>query len=292
MAVSSRLIKRRIRSIANTRKITKAMELVSAAKMRRAVALTQASRAYAGELSAMTNRIVHMVDPRSHLLLSAKPVAEKSLVIVASSDRGLCGAFHTQAVKSALAFVQSRSERVHAVAVGRRAESALRRANIEIEASFEAISNAPSFARSMPIGAYASNAFLNGEVDRVFICYMEFRSSMSQVPVVKQLLPVLPEEAIREAEQDEATEEPNLLFEPDADTTLDILLPRLLETTVYQALLESSASEHSSRMFAMRNATENASEMLADLTFTYNQARQASITREISEISAGAASIL
>ena len=160
-----------------------------------------------------------------------------------------------------------------------------------MDASFEAFSNAPSFARSLPIGSFVSQAFLNGEVDRVFICFMEFRSSMSQVPVVKQLLPVLPEEVIREVETEDAYEEPNLLFEPDADVTLDVLLPRLLETQIYQALLESSASEQSSRMFAMRNATENASDMLADLTFTYNQARQASITREISEISAGAAAI-
>ncbi len=291
MAVSSRLIKRRIRSVANTRKITKAMELVAASKMRKSVSLAQNSRAYTGELQAVTDRIAHLVDPRVHQLLSARQIPQKSLVIVLSSDRGLCGAFNAQAVKSAIAFLKSRTEEMHVVTVGRRADSALRRAGMKIDASFEAISNAPSFDRSLPIGRYASQQFLSGAVDRVFVCYLEFRSSLSQVPTVKQLIPALPEMNLQVMEEEETVEDPHIQFEPSSDTVLEVLLPRLVDVQVYQSLLESSASEHSSRMFAMRNATNNATEMLADLTFTYNQARQASITREISEISAGAAAI-
>jgi F-type H+-transporting ATPase subunit gamma len=300
MAVSTKIIKRRIKSIANTRKITKAMELVAGAKMRKSVQMTVASRDYSASINALVQRVRGMVDPGSHPLFTGATKPKASLVIVAASDRGLCGGFNGQILKKTLEFLKTRTEKIRIVTVGRRAEQAVKRAGYEILASFEAISNAPSFERTVPVGTLSFTEFTSKHVDRVFLVSMEFRSAISQVPAVKQILPITPEAEIKDLkynrneiaeEAEDKAEETNILFEPSTDAVLDHLLPRLLEMQVYQALLETSASEHSARMMAMRNATENASEMLQDLSFTYNQARQASITREISEISAGKAAI-
>ncbi len=301
MAVSTRVIKRRIKSVANTRKITKAMELVAASKMRKSVNLTQASRAYSRVLQQMVNRIRQTVPERSHRLLSAPAKSSSILVIVAASDRGLCGGYNAQLLKKAIEFLASRDgEKVEVVTVGRRAELAVKRAGYPIIASFEAISNAPSFERSAPVGEFVFQSFIEQRVDRVFIVYTDFKSALAQIPTATQLLPIIPEADLKEdggsvEEEDQANEAPidapDILFEPSPQDVLVSILPRLLETQVYQSLLESSASEHSSRMMAMRSATDNATDMLQDLTFTFNQARQASITREISEISAGKAAI-
>ncbi|MEO5927386.1 MAG: ATP synthase F1 subunit gamma [Patescibacteria group bacterium] len=313
MALSPRLIRRRIKSVANTRKITKAMELVAASKMRRTVQLTQASRPYSTSLEAMVADVRRLIDPASHPLLAGRPEAKASLVVVAASDRGLCGGFNSQVLKKTMEFLRSRQEHdIRVVTVGRRAEASVRRAGYKIVAAFDAISNAPNFERTQPIGEFIYNEFIKGNVDRVFMVYTDFKSPVSQIPNTMQLLPIIPEAELvgqelmqepMEEERDEeegyfkrntAEEELNespVLFEPNPEKVLDALLPRLLETQVYQALLESSASEHSARMLAMRNATDNASDMLQDLTLTFNQARQAGITREISEISAGKAAI-
>lgn len=299
MAVSTRIIKRRIKSVANTRKITKAMELVAASKMRKSVQLTQASRAYSRTVNQLVAHIRPHIDQRAHPLLGGRVVSRSTLVVIAASDRGLCGGFNAQLLKKTMDFLKNRgSSSIKVVTVGKRAEQAVRRAGYDIVASFEAISNAPSFARSVPIGDFVYAQFVNGAVDRVFMAYTDFQNAVVQTPVVTQLLPIIPEaelvETIRnedEAREEGMIEEPRVLFEPDAEHVLNTLLPRLLETQVYQSLLESSASEHSARMLAMRSATDNASEMLDELTFTFNQARQATITREISEISAGKAAI-
>jgi F-type H+-transporting ATPase subunit gamma len=320
MAISTRLIKRRIKSIANTRKITKAMELVAASKMRKAVQLTVTSRAYSGTTKKLVDEIRRYVDPGLHAFLSGvregtgnrtPSTGASTLVIVAASDRGLCGGFNAQLLKKALEFLRSRTGNIiRIMSVGRRAEGAVRRAGYEVMGSFDAISNAPSFAAAMPVGRLAVQEFISGNVDRLFIVYTDFKSAIVQVPTVEQLLPIIPEEELQNSsvgaglsparsEPDDGRslaaplpeQESTILFEPNPGLVLDQLLPRLIETRIYQALLESSASEHSARMMAMRSATDSATEMLDDLTFTYNQARQAGITREISEISAGKAAL-
>ncbi|MFZ2804036.1 MAG: ATP synthase F1 subunit gamma [Patescibacteria group bacterium] len=302
MAVSPRVIKRRIKSVANTKKITKAMELVAAAKMRKSVQMAQSSRNYSATIRELTDRVRGLVDAKSHPLLVGRSASRTAMVVIAASDRGLCGGFNAQIIKKTLEFLRQRGESdIRIVTVGRRAELAVKRAGYQIIASFEAISNAPSFERTTPIGKLAFDAFMAGDVDRVFVAYTDFKSAVTQIPIVTQLLPITPEDQLpKEQEEGEETkptfyrkqqEEPDLLFEPNADEVLETLLPRLLEMRMYQTLLEASASEHSARMMAMRSATDNASDMLQDLTFTYNQARQASITREISEISAGKAAI-
>jgi F-type H+-transporting ATPase subunit gamma len=303
MAVSTRIIKRRIKSVANTRKITKAMELVAASKMRKAVQLVQSSRAYSQNVRKLVDDIRGVVDQQSHPLLGGKKVPASTLLVIAASDRGLCGGFNSQLLKKTMDFLKGRAEGdIKIVTVGRRAELSVKRAGYPIFASFEAISNSPSFARALPIGHLIFDQFTAGGVDRVFMAYTDFKNAVIQIPNVMQLLPVIPEEElvppVETDEDDEGaktskttTEDSAILFEPSAKGVLNDLLPRMLETQVYQALLESAASEQSARMVAMRSATDNASDMLEDLTFTFNQARQSNITREISEISAGKAAI-
>ncbi len=294
-----------MKSVANTRKITKAMELVAGAKMRKSVQMTLASRDYAKTIRHLVDDIRALVDPATHPLLARRASgvgSRASILAIASSDRGLCGGFNAQLLKKMVDFLRerratpdARDEQIQIVTVGRRAELAVKRAGFPILASFEAISNAPSHERTLPIGTLLYKEFNEGRADRVFIAYMDFKSALAQTPTVKQLLPIIPEEELSRVVlndvKDLTIEEPDMLFEPSAPAILDTLLPRLLETQVYQALLESSASEHSARMMAMRSATDSASEMLEDLSFTFNQARQATITREISEISAGKAAI-
>lgn len=278
------------------------MELVSASKMRKAVQLTLASRAYSGTAKKLVDEIRQYVDPALHAFLmgaGGRKGEPSTILIVASSDRGLCGGFNAQVLKKAMEFLRSRSEKdIRIVTVGKRAEAAVRRAGYDVLASFGAISNAPSFEAAMPIGRLAVQEFSSGAVNRIFIAYTDFKSAITQIPIVEQLLPITPEAELTDrplstADPDE-TNDPSsssVLFEPTPAYVLDHLLPRLIETRIYQALLESSASEQAARMMAMRNATDNASGMIDDLTFTYNQARQANITREISEISAGKAAL-
>lgn len=300
MSVSPRLIRRRIKSIGNTRKITKAMELVAASKMKRAVQMTLSSRAYAQTATEIIESIMRIVDPSLHPMLIGKRGEEgmtrgkklKTLVIACASDRGLCGGFNTQTIKSLYEFLVTRPEDdISLIAVGRRAARAIARTNHRMTAAFEAISNAPSFSAAKPVGALAVQQFLSGEVDRVFIAYMDYKSALRQVPTVSQVLPIIPETELEQVARTEISEGASILFEPNPSRVLQDLLPKLIETRIYQALLESAASEQSARMMAMRSATDNATSMLEDLTLTYNQARQAGITQEISEISAGKAAI-
>jgi F-type H+-transporting ATPase subunit gamma len=274
------------------------MEMVAASKMRKCVQMTVASRAYAHGIKQIVSEIQNRVDPELHPFLAGVRNSKKALIIIAASDRGLCGGFNGQIIRKAFEFIASRTEHdIQIVTVGKRAELSVRRAGHKIVASFEAISNAPSFERTRALGSYVTNAFIEGKVDRVFILYTDFKSAISQIPTVEQLLPIvhetdLPEIAKRrDDEEEEQAEEPRIYFDEKPKETLNRLLPRLVEMRVYQTMLETSASEHSARMVAMQSATGNATQMMDDLTFTFNQARQASITREISEISAGKAAI-
>ncbi|MDD2785702.1 MAG: ATP synthase F1 subunit gamma [Patescibacteria group bacterium] len=318
MAVSTRLIKARIKSIGNTRKITKAMELVAGAKMRKAVQMTVDSRHYSNNVKQIVDEIRQVIDQQSHPLLFGRKVSAKTVLIIGASDRGMCGGFNSQLVRKSVEFIKSRTEPVQVIIVGKKIESSMRRASAEIMASFPSISNSPSFERSKSIGQLAYDEFLHHRADRVFVCYSDFKSAISQVPTVVQLLPIVPEEELMAASEEnfqtdeEDTKPPineykrlaqdrtliaknppdyNIKFEPTPRYVLDHLLPRLIDTRLYQAMLESTASEQSARMMAMRSATDSATEMLDNLTFTFNQARQASITREISEISAGKAAL-
>lgn len=317
MALSTRRLKSRLKSVTNTRKITKAMELVAGAKMRRAVQMALDSRHYSGAVKRIVEDIRPLIDQRSHPLMYGRPDAKNTLLIVAASDRGMCGGFNTQLARKVTDFIKQRNEPVMAVTLGKKIESAIKRLNLKILASFPATSNAPSYERVTGVGQMAYDEFLSGRVDRVFLCYSDFKSAVSQIPTIVQLLPVVPESELtklpeedwygRDQELEEMSEieklewerahaerywqDYSLTFEPSPRYVLDHLLPRLIDTRLYQATLESSASEQSARMLAMRNATDAATDMIDSLSLTYNQARQAGITREISEISAGKASL-
>lgn len=314
MAISPRIIKRRIKSVRSTGKIMKAMELVAASKMRKAVQFAIASRPYATLIRELTDEVREALTRESNPLLHGHPrpagAPIRTLAVVIASDRGLCGGYNSQLLKRATEFFRNRPEdEVTAVTIGHRAERGVRRQSTTIRASFGSLANNVSFAATEPMLRYILDEYTSGRVDRVFVVYTDFKSALAQVPTVMQLLPILPETELKQeagvVEEDlteeetrplkQKKEEPrtdaDLLFEPSAPQVLEKLLPRLVETRFYQTILESSASEHSARMMAMRSAGEAARDMVKDLTLVLNQARQAAITREISEISAGKAAI-
>lgn len=283
MAVQTRAIKRRIKSVKNTRKITKAMELVAASKMRRAVSSVLGTRPYA-TLAWETVRAVGQVGLELHPLL--KPSEGKRILLVMfASDRGLAGGYNTNVIKKTLATIASwgPDATIEAICIGRRAGDAMRRAGVNVIASFTDLSNHPSFVDILPVARLALQTFTKGECDQVVMSYTDFVSALVQKPAVFNLLPLVPPTGTVGLSE--------FRFEPSPMAVLDRLLPRIAETMIFQALLEASASEHASRMFAMRNASEAAGDMIDGLTFTYNQARQASITQEIAEISSGKAAL-
>ncbi len=299
MAANAKTIKRRIKSIANTKKITKAMELVAASKMRRAVNSVLATRPFA-QLSWNTVRAVAKAvgEKFSHPLLSENKEAEKTLFVVFSSDRGLAGAFNANIARATLKAIKSVDGPVEVISVGRRGGMVMNREKIPVIASFEGLTNKPIFADTIPISNLVLEEYKKKTYKKVIVVYMDFVSAITQRPELVELLPLSsPEEFKNLGDAEEKKEDIKIVeakeytFEPNPQQVLDRVLPRLIETMIYQALLETAASEHSARMMAMRNASDAATDMLKDLTFTYNQIRQAGITQEIAEISSGAAAI-
>lgn len=283
MASSTRTIRRRIKSVRNTRKITKAMELVAGSKMRKAVQSVTGTRPFARLGWETVRAIAQVTDPSLHPLLKPSE-GPRVLLVVFASDRGLAGAFNANLARKLATMVrESGREHIQAIAVGRRAGDALRRLGVPLLAAFTDLSNQPSFAQVVPIARLASEAFLSGATDRVDVLYTDFISAISQRVNVQTLLPL----NIHEWKPAGGTYQ----FEPTPSDVLDRLLPRLVETALYQALLESAASEHSARMMAMRSASDNAKDMIEDLSLAYNQVRQAGITQEIAEISGGKAAL-
>lgn len=324
MAVSPKILRRRIKSIANTKKITKAMELVAAAKMRKAVQTTTASRPYARSASRMLAYLAEGAEP-THALTEIRPPS-KILLILIASNRGLCGGYNANVLKKLasemkdqenLFAIRVRGKKINvarsfsskqkdttpieAITVGRKGERMMARLTIPIVASFTRLSDIPTFAEVRPIARIAIQGFIEKKYDKVVIAYTDFVSAMRQETKLRQLLPITShelEKMIKQAHNESAALEEisapavsEFIFEPNVDVILDAMLPQMVEVQVFQSILEASASEHSSRMIAMRGANDAAEEMLDDLVFTFNQARQAGITREIAEISGGAAAL-
>lgn len=292
MAISPRLIRRRIKSVSNTKKITKAMELVSAAKMRRAVAAVQATRPYAHAAWRVINELAGKVDTALHPLLVHRPDAQKNLMIVFTSDRGLCAGFNSQLLRMVFEAQKSASIPFDFISVGKRGQDALRRRDLPIIATFNELRAAPTSVGIRTVIDVALQDFFAGAYRTLYLAFTDYQSALTQKPTIQQLLPfenVTPTENGGNKNENLAYED--IVFEPSPLRVLEFILPRLVETQTYQALLESIASEHASRMVAMRSATDAANDMLDDLTLTLNQARQAGITREIAEISAGKAAL-
>lgn len=313
MVLSGRLIKRRIKSIANTKKITKAMELVAAAKMRKAVSAVLASKPYATLSQSVLREIAKKVNPSLHPLLSQRQSIRKVLLVIITSDRGLCGGFNSQILKLVDRVVsnwqQKGVEKIDFVTIGKKGQDYIKRRKWNLVATFTNLAIVPSYSEISPVARLIMDGYQNGLYDIVEVIYTDFTSPLKQEVREHVILPLnfdLEGELgnvqfhlgeIEKQNQENLvamTNEPKFyefLFEPSPKQVLDFIVPRILEVQIYQAILESAASEHSARMLAMRNATDAAEEMINDLTFTFNQFRQMSITREMSEISAGKAAL-
>jgi F-type H+-transporting ATPase subunit gamma len=280
-------IKRRISSVNNTKKITKAMELVAGSRLRRAQARIEALRPYADRMQQLVVDVAgnagHMADQPLLARREVKTVA----VVALTGDRGLAGAFNANVVRRALEIAREQraaGNEVVWLVIGRRGASTLRFRRQTITADYTGITDRPAYADARAIAERVAELYEHGEVDRVVMVYNHFLSALSQRLDEVELLPV-PEEAIT---GEAVTLEGSFIYEPDERDILHDLIPTYLEITIYRALLESTASEHGARMTAMRNASDNAGTLIDDLTLKMNRARQAEITQEILEVVAGA----
>jgi F-type H+-transporting ATPase subunit gamma len=281
---STREIRRRIRSVANMSQITRAMEMVSAAKMRKAQQRVTASRPYSEQLrQIMSDLATQQPDPEQQAqfpLLQMRPVRNVELIVV-TPDRGLTGALNTNILRRGSRFIlQEAGAPVQVIAAGKKARDYFVRTRQDVIAEFIGIGDNTTLDSVRPIADIAIDDFASGKVDAVYVVYSKFVNTLVQRPEVMQILPVEPPPA-HEGYAD-------YIFEPSAADVLNDLLPRYVEVQLYQAILEGIASEHSARMVAMRSASDNAKEIQQELTLSYNKARQAQITREVSEIAAGA----
>ena len=292
-------IKRRIKSVKNTKKITKAMELVSASKMKRAISATLASRAYAGYSWEVLQSLSNYVEESSNPLLQTREV-KKTLVVLITSNRSLCGGYNSQVTRKTISFLREHAgENIDFVSIGSKGEASLRRIGQNIIASFNDISEKPKLSDIYPIADFIIDVYKKAQYDKVAIAYTDFVSALTQTPRIHTLLPVqrdeLKEEIAEIGKNKEQTVAENskvdYTFEPNYETLMSMIVEKIARMRVFQMILESSASEHSARMLAMKNASDAAGEMIDELTLAFNKARQGSITQEISEISAGMASV-
>jgi len=276
-------IRRRIKSIRNTAQITKAMQMVAASKMRKAQQHALAGRPYAGLMNKVLVSLQKQTDHKLHPLLQVRPI-KKELVLVISTDKGLAGALNTNLLREAARF---EPDKTGFVVSGRKARQFLARTKRELLADFE-LKDSPSFVETKPIAQFVTEKFLNREVDKVSVLYTHFINTINQQPVVQTLLPIS-DFTLAKGEEGGSPKEGadpmvGYLFEPSAEAVLDVMLPYYIQYQVYQMILDARASEHSARMVAMKNATDNAQEFIKDLTLEYNKMRQASITTELLEI--------
>lgn len=316
MPVNTKAIKRRIKSVSSTKKITRAMEMISAVKMRKAIEAAINTRTYATLAWDLLVKLAK-VKKDNLVLLEVRPV-KKLLVILITSNRGLCGSFNANIIKKTAAQLadpknisRQRVENGHlepanivevdVVGVGKKGADFAKKMGYNLIASFSDFSDTLKLNDVLPICKMVIDEYSKKNYDKVVVAYTDFKSTVNQVAKLRQVLPISEldlEKMITDlgteiAEKNKITELEldNYIFEPTQDDVLEIILPRLVETQIYQATLESAASEHSARMIAMRNASDAASDMIKELTLTFNKARQAGITQEIAEIAGGAAAL-
>ncbi len=298
---NARDIQRRIRGVKNTGKITRAMEMISAVKMRKATAAVFAIRPYAESTLEVLRQIAAALKNEQHPLLTQRKV-NGILYIVISSNRGLCGAFNASIIKKLRNVIkEDEGKTASFITIGKKGENAVRRMNQNILASFPEVMNDPHTDNTRVIAHLAVEEFMSGRVDRVVVIYTDYVSVMSQVVRVRGLLPVTLKDTKKqvegiestghEASPQEGSVKSEYLIEPNPKVVLESLVPKLLSMSLYHSVLESKASEEAARMMAMRNATDAAKEMAASYTLMFNQLRQQKITQEIAELSAGMAAV-
>jgi F-type H+-transporting ATPase subunit gamma len=278
---SQRDIRRRIGAVKNIKQITRAMQFVAASKLKRAQDATLASRPYSEKIDEVISDLASVLDAETHPLL-ARHEGGQRLYVVLTTDRGLAGPLNTNTIRFALKEILDHEGEVAVVTVGRKGRDALRRAHLPLKAHFAGFGDRPTFADVTPLTRLITDDFLAGTYSQVDLVFPRFVSTLVQRPEIDPLLPLQP------AEDTDGITGNQFIFEPNASTVLRQLLPRYVATRVYQAVLETTASEMSSKMVAMKSATENAEELIEDLTLSYNKVRQANITREMIEIASGA----
>ena len=284
-------IRGRIGSVRNIAQITRAMEMVAASRMKRAQDAIIAARPYADELRDALSRVAAVVDEEIDPLLARRPVRRVALIMI-TTDRGLAGSLNANAIRTSLRWVQDRIAsrngdgpvEIEAITIGRKGRDGLRRAGVPIAAHFSQLGDRPAFTDVTPIARLVTQDFLDEKYDEIHVAFSTFVSTLTQRPEITQLLPIQqPEQA-----EGQAAANDEYLFEPSPEAVLSRLLPHFVAIDLYRAVLENQASEQSARMIAMRNSTDNANELIDDLTLVYNKTRQSTITREMIEIASGA----
>jgi F-type H+-transporting ATPase subunit gamma len=278
----------KIRSIENTKKVTSALEMVSASKIRKSQDLMNATRPYARMIRRIMSHLSKANPEYRHPFTVRRPEIKKVAYIVVSTDRGLCGGLNTNLFKLIIRSIQEWQEKgadISMVTLGKKASAFFKNVKVEIAAHASDLGETPQIEDLIGSIKVVLDAYREEEVDLVYVVYNDFVNTMTQRPVLQQLLP------LPESDDEEIRDIWDYLYEPDAVTLLDRVLIRYIEADVYQAVLENLASEHAARMIAMKNATDNAGDLIDELTLVFNKARQAAITQEISEIVGGAAAV-
>jgi F-type H+-transporting ATPase subunit gamma len=278
---SQREIRRRIGAVRNIKQITRAMQFVAASKLKRAQDATLAARPYSAKIEEVLADLATVLSGEDHPLF-ARREGRRRLIVLITTDRGLAGPLNTNTIRFVSREITDHPGELTLVTVGRKGRDAMRRARVPIEAHFAGFGDKPQFVDVLPLARLIVDDFLSGTYDEVDLVYSQFVSTLTQRPNLDRLLPIRPAEDIAGIPGNQ------FLFEPSPTAVLEQLLPRYVATRVYQAVLEAKASEESSRMVAMKNATENAEELIEDLTLAYNKVRQSNITREMIEIATGA----
>jgi len=288
-----REIQRRVVGVKNTQKITKAMKMVAAAKLRRAQGALVSTRPYARKMNELLRHLVTKIDLSIHPLLKEREV-KRVLLVVVSGDRGMCGAFNGNVIKAAIDHINSQYQHllkepdgVRIVTVGKKSTDFFSKKNYNIYSKYTGIFGNLQFSNAQTIIQRVVDQYLKGEYDKVEVVYNEFKSVIQQRIVIEQVLPIPPEQ-IQEAGDSRSLAQVDYIYEPSISDMINVLLPKHLVFQLWRILLESSTSEEGARMTAMNNATENAKELISELTLSYNKERQASITKELLEIVSGA----
>jgi F-type H+-transporting ATPase subunit gamma len=289
----SKEIRTKIKSVQNTRKITKAMEMVAASKMRKAQERMRHARPYGDKIRSIAAHLAHANTEYRHPYLVKREGVKDVGMVVVTTDKGLCGGMNTNALRLGLAKVrewQGEGRNVQLTAIGNKGFSFMQRFGGNIVSHVTGMGDTPHLDRLVGPVKVQVDAFVQGKIGALYIVYTRFVNTMKQEPVVEQLLP-LPVDRLKEDERAAGRKNWDYLYEPDARVVLDQLIKRYLEQIVYQAVAENMASEQSARMVAMKAASDNASSVIDDLTLVYNKSRQAAITKELSEIVGGAAAV-
>ena len=283
-----REIKTKIKSVQNTRKVTRALEMVSASKIRKAQERMKASRPYARLMTQMIGHIAKANSEYTHPFMVDRSEVKRIGYIVISTDRGLCGGLNSQLFRRILADMrewQGKGVEIDVVCIGQKAATFFRRLKVNMTGSVTHLGEKPNVDQLVGVIKVMLDGFSTSKLDRVFLCYNDFINTMTQKATQDQLLPLPPSESLQ------SKHDWDYIYEPSAEVVLDHVMTRYVESLVYQAVLENLASEHASRMVAMKSASDNANKMIGTLNLIYNKARQAAITQEISEIVGGAAAV-